>query len=350
MTVIRLLSALLGISLVVLSFFWAMRILMVKATDPPRLARIVFDAVRNVMYLLGVIMRSPTRRQQIWTLYVPVSLLAIIAVSLVQIVSGYTLIFYGISNDTLATAYTNSVSSLSVLGFGGLPPTQVQSTIALVEAFTGPVLVALLISYLANMTSSLGQRQVQLRTINAEVGSAISGPDLLERAAAGPGLAALSTVWKDWTAEFRALEQSYDTVEGYLLLFGLSMHELWLTDAVTVLDAANLRNAAIDSPDDPQATRCLDAGPSALGLVVDHFQHFVLALHAPQPLPVLTRRDFDDLCDMLETAQVATVADRDSAWRQFEDRRQTYGDSVERLHHMALSAPFGRRLTDTKSG
>jgi hypothetical protein len=344
-TVIRILAALFGIGLAIVSFFWAMRILMVKSAEPPRMAHVVFDGVRNVMYLLGAITRNPTRRQQIWSLYVPVSLLAIIAVTLVEIVVAYTLIFYGISNDDLSTSYTNSISSLSVLGFGGLPSTQVQRTLALAEAFTGPVLVALLITYLATMTSSLGQRQVQLRTINAEIGSASSGQDLLERAAVGPGLSALSAVWKDWTAEFTSLEQSYDTVEGYLLLFGLSMHGQWITDAVTVLDAANLRNTAIDLPDDPQAARCLDAGPSALKLVVANFQHFVLSLDAPQPLPVVTRGEFDDLCSKLQEAKVPVVANRDTAWRQFEDRRKTYGDLVDLLHRKVVAISFGRGFT-----
>lgn len=338
---IRLLLALTGAGIVIISFFWGMRILMVKATDPPHLARLVFRGVRNVMYGAGMLARDPRRRQQIWALYVPVSLLAIIAVSLALIVVGYTLIFFGVSQDTLSASYTNSVSSLSVLGFGGLPTTLPQRTLALIEAFTGPVFVALLIAYLANMTSTLSQSQAHLRTVAIEIGRVSSGPELLVRAARGPGLAALSTIWKDWATEFVWAEESYDTVEGYLQLFALSMHDRWLGEARIVLDAANLRNAVLDLPDDPQAARCLSEGARALDHIVAHYHHFVLSFHTPSPSPPLTRGQFEDVCNELSAAMLPTVADRDAAWQTFEDRRQTYASPLDRLNQM-MDKPASR--------
>src|SRR6185312_3426821 len=111
-------------------------------------------------------------------------------------------------------------------------------TLALAEAFTGPIFVALLITYLAGINSSVSQRQAQLRTIEVKVGSAKSGPDLLERALAGPGLTALTTIWQDWTQEFVLGKAAFPTVEGYLLIYSPGMHDQWVADAETVLDAA----------------------------------------------------------------------------------------------------------------
>jgi hypothetical protein len=173
--------------------------------------------------------------------------------SVAEILVGYTLIFYGVSSDSLRTSYINSVSSLSVLGFGGLPAPLLQATIALAEAFTGPNFVALLITNLANVYSSLNQERTRLRAIEVQVGHARSGPDLLERAGKGPGLAALSAVWMNWVAEFEQIEESYDTVEGYLLISVPSMQNRWVSGVETVLDAANLRNTVLDLPHDPQA-------------------------------------------------------------------------------------------------
>lgn len=253
MTVLRLLAALGGVILIVLAFAWAIQVLTVKNAEPPPLARLVFRGVRSVMYALGNVAILRQRRQQIWALYVSVSLLAIVGIAVGQILVGYTLVFYGVSSDDLSASYINSVSSLTVLGFGGLPGTLAQATIALAEAFTGPISVALLISYLANMNSSVSQRQSELRSIEVKVGAAKSGPGLLERALDGPGLSAMTEIWQDWTREFVQAKASASTVAGYLLVYSPGMHSRWATDAQAVLDAASFRNSVFDLPHDPEA-------------------------------------------------------------------------------------------------
>lgn len=327
----RLLALFAGIILIVLAFGWAMQVLTVKNAEPPPLARLVFRGVRSVMYAIGSLKVLSQRRQQIWSLYVSVSLLSIIAIAVAQILVGYTLVFYGVSTDDLRQSYVNSLSSLSVLGFGGLPGTLVQATVALAEAFTGPIFVALLIAYLANMNSSVGQRQSQVRSIEVKIGAAETGPQLLERALAGPGLAAMTSVWQDWTQEFVLAEASFATVEGYLLVYSPGMHVRWVADAQMVLDAANLRNAVFDLPDDPEAARCLEEGSAMLKEGVTQSDHALLHLRHPRPQGAVTRAQFDRACADLGNASVPLKQDQDAAWATFTQERARYEDSIRQL-------------------
>jgi hypothetical protein len=331
---VRVLAALGGLILIVLAFSWAMQVLTVKNADPPLLARLVFRGVRSVMYAVGNMVALRRHRQRVWSLYVLVSLLTIVTIAIVQILIGYALVFYGISNDTLRESYVNSVSSLSVLGFGGLPHTLAQSTLALAEAFTGPIFVALLITYLAGINSSVSQRQAQLRTIEVKVGQANSGLDLLERALAGPGLVALTAVWQDWTQEFVLGKAVFPTVEGYLLIYSPGMHDKWLADAESVLDAANLRNSVFDLPRDPDATRCLQEGPVMLSEAVTRTDHALLHFRHSRAHEKVTRTQFEQACDALARAGAPIVADRDAAWTAFAASRATYEDSIDRLSRM----------------
>ncbi|MFT4040547.1 MAG: hypothetical protein QM692_20370 [Thermomicrobiales bacterium] len=331
MTPLRMLATLGGVSLIVLAFGWAMQVLTVKGAEPPPMARLVFRAVRSVMFALGNLPLFGKRRQQIWALYVSVSLLTIVALAIAQILAGYTLVFYGVSADSLRTSYINSISSLSVLGFGGLPSTLTQSTLALAEAFTGPIFVALLISYLANMNSSVSQRQSQLRTIETRIGAVASGPELLERAVKGSGLATATIVWQDWTREFVQARAALTTVEGYLLAYSPGMHVRWVADAQTVLDAANLRNTAFDLPADPEATRCLAEGADTLQGMATHLDHPMLRLRRPRHTTTVTREQFDRACDDLARANAPVTADHDAAWAKFQQERTTYEGTVRQL-------------------
>ncbi len=331
MTAIRLLATVGGAALVVAAFFWAMQVLAVKNAEPQRLARLVFQGVRTLMLAAGKAVANPQRRQEIWALYVTVSLLAIVAIAIAQILVGYTLMFYGISTDDMRASYINSVSSLSVLGFGGLPRTLPQSTLALAEAFTGPIFVALLIAYLTNLNSTVSQRQAQLRTIEVKVGAAETGSELLTNALAGPGWPAMTAIWQDWTQEFVQIRASFPTVEGYLIHFSPGLHNQWLADALAVLDAANLRNSALALPADPDAARCLDEGATTMQEMSGSSQHALLRhKHTPASVEV-TRSAFDRACADLAKAGAPLAPDRDAAWSAFQQERAAYEQAAIRV-------------------
>lgn len=327
-------SAIVGIVMVITIFYWAMRILMVPSATTPRGARIIFRSVRNVVHLAGTIERVQERRRQLWALYVPVSLLAIIAWTLAVTTVGYTLTYYGVSNDSIHQSYVNSVSSLAVLGFAGEPSTLLQTTLVLVEAFTGPIMVALLITYLASTNRSFNQHEVELSEMDKEVGNVTTGPALLAGAATGDGVESLSDIWKSWGVEFKRMQANYDTVQGYLLLFAPSMHTHWVTNALVVLDAANLRNHVLNMPVDADADLCLTSGAGAMSQSADQFHHRVVAFrHRTGPVDV-THDQFTQACAILTKAGVELKSDLEAAWTSFSTCRESYAQPVYKLAQM----------------
>ena len=337
--VIRVGSTIVGTVMVVFIFYWAMRLLMVPTATAPYGARVIFRMVRNLMHVIGAFERVQAHRRQLWALYVPISLLAIIAWTLGITLIGYTFIFYGISTDSLHVSYVNSVSSLSVLGFGGEPSTLVQTTVALIEAFTGPIIVALLITYLATMNSSFNQHQLRLHQMDQEIGTVTSGPDLLVREANGPGIDTMSSAWRMWSSEFAAMEANYDTVQGYLLLFAPSMQAHWVTDALIVLDAANFRNNVFAMPPDPDAEGCLTHGTAAISLSVSAFHHHVISFHHATDASDVTFEQFKEACAKLTAAGVPVRADLDAAWDTVRTRRAGYVGPVRKMAEM-MEAPL----------
>ena len=336
---IRWISAIVGVVLVVSIFYWAMRILMVPTASTPHGARLIFRSVRNVMHLVGSFDRVQGRKRQLWALYVPISLLAVIASTLTVTLIGYTLIFYGVSQDSLRISYVNSVSTLSVLGFAGEPSNVLQTTLTFAEAFTGPIMVALLITYLATMNASFNQRQLQLQQMDREIGNVTSGPDLLVREANGAGIDALSATWKTWASEFALMEANYDTVQGYLLLFAPSMRTHWVTDALVVLDAANIRNNVLAMPVDADADGCLTHGTAAISLAVNAFHHHVISFRQTTGAPEVTHEQFQEACTDLAAAGVPLRSNLDEAWQTFRLRRGTYVEPVRKLAEM-MEAPL----------
>ncbi len=336
---IRILAAIIGLIMVIGIFYWAMLVLMVPTATMSPGVRIVFRSVRNVMRMIGLIRRSDRPRRQLWALYVPVSLLGVIATTLAVTAVGYTLIFYGISRDTLHVSYVNSVSSLSVLGFGGEPSTLLQTTLALIEAFTGPIIVALLIAYLATMNSAFNQRQRRLEQMDEALGGVTTGPQLLEQMTKSGTPDDLVAIWKTWAAAFSNMAANYDSVQAYLLLFAPSMHTHWVTDALIVLDGANFRNNVLDQPVDPDAADCLTQGTLAITNAANTFHHHVITFHREDAAPDVTQDQFRQACTALTAAGLTLKSDLDAAWQAFRHQRSAYAVSVHKLAQM-MDAPI----------
>ncbi len=337
MDVVRFVSAVIGLLTILATFYWAARILMVKGTDPPLLARFIFRACRNALHFIGNQMSSADKRRELWALYIPVSLLTVLGCSIAIATLGYTLLLYGVTQNSMRTAYVNSVSSMSVLGIGGQPKTLLETTIAGIEAFTGPTFVALLVAYTVTIYSAYSDHRVQLDAMDAALQGNQDGVALLISAARGPGLDALDPIWRDWIAEFEQIEKIYRTVDGNLLLFAPNMSRHWSVDAPMVLDAAALRNSLVSGPLDTNAAECVDKGAGAIAHLAQHYRHRVISLRTYQERPTVARREFDSCARSLEEAGVGVAPDLDRAWQHFQETSGRYNQHVALLTRMLPS-------------
>ncbi len=334
MDLTRFVSAVAGLAIIFSTFYWAARILMVKGTDPPYVARFIFRASRNALHFTGNLMPNAEKRRELWALYIPVSLLGILACSLAIATLGYMLLLYGVTQNSMRTAYENSVSSMSTLGIAGEPKTLLETTIAGIESFTGPTFVALLIAYTVSIYSAYGSHRQQLDEMDALLKGNVDGVNLLLSAARGEGIDTLDGIWAAWIDEFQDLEKTYRSVDGYLLQFAPNMSHHWSVDAPMVLDAAALRNSLVEGVPDPQAADSIAWGSSAIAHLAQHYQHRVISLGTFPERPRIERPDFDSCARSLAEAGIAISPNLDTAWREFESLRSRYAPQVTQLTRM----------------
>jgi hypothetical protein len=335
---VRFIAVIAGLALVISSFYWTAQVMMVRGAEPPYFARIMLRGARNLLHLASSIRPNPTRQHNLWALYVPFSLISIVVLSLIMACLGFALFIYGITSNSARLALENSISAMSVLGFAGLPPTLRETIVAGFEAFTGPIFVALLIGYIVNIYAAYSQQRDRVSDMDAKLEGNSSGLDLIENAAAGPGLDSLSVVWTAWADEFGDIEHRYRTVDGYLLIFAPVMTKHWSTDAVMVFDAANLRNTLVALPPDSEAARCLDVGSVAIGHIANHYGHRIYSFRRPQEPRTITLQEFERCASRLRGLGVPIAADVLGAWEKFGQMRESYAPATYRLQRMQSAA------------
>lgn len=334
---VRLIAAIVGLAVIVSSFYWTAQVMMVRGAEPPYFARIILRGARNLLHLASTIRPNPNRQRNLWALYVPFSLISIVVVSLTLACLGFAIFIYGITSNTPRVALDNSISAMSVLGFAGLPPTLRETIVAGFEAFTGPIFVALLIGYIVNIYAAYSQQRDRSTAMDVKLNGNSDGVELIESAAAGPGLDSLTSVWSEWADEYVDIEQRYRTVDGYLLIFAPVMTKHWSTDAVMIFDAANLRNSLV-APPDSEAARCLDVGSIAIGKIANHYGHRIYSFHRPSEPRSITQDEFARCAERLRDLGIPVAADVQAAWNQFSQVRESYAPATYRLQRMQSAA------------
>ena len=114
----------------------AIRTFVLPRATPVILTYLVFRSVRVVFNLFSRPARTYEQRDRVMALYAPVALLAIPTVSLLLIIAGFTVAFYGLDHDGWRDAFTTSGSSLLTLGFER-PPSTPGVMLAFLEATIG---------------------------------------------------------------------------------------------------------------------------------------------------------------------------------------------------------------------
>ena len=164
MTVLHILSLLLGIVLVLSIVGSALKTVVLPQGGFPRLSQAVFALVYRLL-----VHRYPnrSRAKALQALYAPVALVSLPLVWMLLMVVSFTFVFWGTGSLSLQKAFEISGSSLTTLGFSK-PSGTGRIWIAIIEATIGLGLVALLISYLPTIFSAYNGREkgiIRLRPV-----------------------------------------------------------------------------------------------------------------------------------------------------------------------------------------
>jgi hypothetical protein len=315
----------LGVILLLLVLDSALRTFVLPRGEAPTMTRAVFIGVRWVFNRIAGMFHTYDGRDRVMALYAPIGLFVLPLVWLLVSIFAFTAMFHALGVSGFVRAFEMSGSSLPTLGFVR-PPDLATSILAFVEAILGLAVLALLISYLPTIYGAFSRREVLVAQL-ASYAEPPSGVQILIRAHQMERFSLLDSLWVSWQQWFAEVEETHTSL-GVLSFFRSPLaRRSWITAAGAILDAASLRQAALDLPFDPEAGLCIRGGFVALREIGGYFDvPFDPDATYEDPISI-TKEEFLDACDELVTAGLPVREDREDAWKQFRGWRVNY-DSV----------------------
>ncbi len=329
---LALLSAGLGLGLVVIALLSAIRSFVLPRSAPDPITRLVFRGVRVLFQQALDRLSGFAAQDQLLALYSPISLLLLPFTWLTLVCLGYTGLFWAAGVRPVYDAFLESGSSLLTLGF--VPPTQTWWTVLLAfsEAALGMTLTALLISYLPTMYAAFSKRETAVSMLETRAGSPPSAVYLFELAYPLGRMDHLLELWREWEIWFAELDETHTSLAPLAFFRSPNPSLSWVTAAGAILDAAALYLSTLDYPRHAQPALCIRSGYLALRHICGFFEIPVPAdPHFPRDPISLTRAEFDEAVERLRTAGLPIKPDLDQAWSDFAGWRVNYDRSLVAL-------------------
>ncbi len=342
---IDILAVVSGIVIIIVSTGISIRTFMVPAGAPPLINRILFRFTQALFDLAIRPIRSDVRRQNILSLFAPVSLLLVLTFLLGMMGFGYMLALYGAGIKPMLRAFLFSGSALSTMGFESPGNNFWVIVLSAVEALTVVIIVALLIGYLPSIYSSYQQREQAVNTLDGLTGSQPDGIKVVDAYVNIFGPSRLGELWQIWLGWFADLATSGSTLSGELYLRSSRWDRSWISAAGAMLDAAALVDSSVDLSTDPGADRLVRLGSRSLRQVLEP-----LRLRCPeQPkwpeTPInITQQEFEDAYDHLQQSGLPMKPDKNVAWTTFAQHRVQYECPLMTLVRLK-KPPRGARWT-----
>lgn len=302
-----------------------------------RITRTVFITVRRILGRVAPPHLEYHRRDRVYAMQAPLSLVSLPLVWLLLVLGGFTLMQWAIQND-IREAFLTSGSSMLTLGFER-PARLSAAILTFVEAAIGLGLVALLISYLPTIYAGFSRRETQVALLEALAGSPPTPATLLARTHRIGYTDRLEEVWRTWQLWFADIEESHTSLAAVVFFRSPDPDRSWVTAAGCILDTAALVASTVDRPQSPEAQLCIRAGFVALRRITDFFGY----PHNPDPTPddpiSVSREEYDAVWQQLADAGLPLRPDREQSWRDFRGWRVNYDTVLRFLAGVTMAPP-----------
>lgn len=179
---------------------------------------------------------------------------------------GYGLMFYGLSSLSLSGALREAGSSLFTLGFS-VPASGAPTVLAFLSAGSGPLLIALLISYLPTLYGAFNRRETEVSLLAGRGGNLSWGPEILLRYQWAGLRSELGTLYQDWERLMADIAESHSSYTILVFFRSPDPRRSWVTSMIAVMDAAALELARLPSEASASARLVITGGASALNAI-----------------------------------------------------------------------------------
>ncbi|HEX6394795.1 MAG TPA: hypothetical protein VFZ97_15270 [Acidimicrobiales bacterium] len=335
-----------GVFLVVTAILSALR-----ATILPRSAqsRIVNSSVRVTRFafrLRAKRLESYEARDRAMAMLGPTSLLAVLAVWLILVMWGFTLMFFAITGGSFKFAVELSGSSVFTLGTSTGPGVWTK-LLTYTEAAVGLLVLTLLITYLPSIYAAFTRRESGVALLRVRLGAPPRAATMLIRyhQIEEPHYR-LNQVWQDWERWFGDVDESHSTFPILVFFRSPQPDRSWITVAGALLDAAAFWLSAVgDHPLDPDAQLCIRAGYIAFR----HISENLGISYDPNPDPddpiSITRDEWEKEFERMADAGMPMIADREAAWTAWKGWRVNYDRVLLELARV-VEAPLAPWISD----
>ena len=181
------------------------------------------------------------RRERVLSLFAPVLLLTLLTVAVAVQITGWGLVWWGLRATQPQLGLSDSVYYSGVVyftvGFGEIVPVTVAGRVcAVVEAFTGLLIIALSIGYLPALYGAYSQREQQLLRLDDASERQMSPASIVLEAQGD--VSRLDSFFADWERWVAAVLESHTSYP--MLAYFRSQHpgQSWVTALGLVTDAA----------------------------------------------------------------------------------------------------------------
>jgi len=292
--------------------------------------------------------RLGDRREGFLSLYAPLTLLTLLVLWLLGLLVGWSLV-YQADRSALrgGTGYVSllyySGTCLFTVGFGDILPTGAAvRMVAVAEAATGLITMALAIAYLPVLYAAYGRRESRLLTLDDPTGRRIEPTAVIRIWSPGGDVDRLYRFfgeWEGWTADILESHVSYP-----MLALFRSQHrgQSWITALGVVLDAAALTCAVVPGAELREPYFMYRRGRRAIHEIVRR-----LPQTSSQITP-LERHHFDVAYERVGLTGLPR-RDPDDAWARLQEYRSTYATSLQTLidYLLAPAGFWGHSAEDT---
>jgi len=297
-----------------------------------RIGRLYKTVGRLVDLLFGVAVHGVPgyeRRDGVLAFQAPVVLAGVLISWLLAYLVGFALVLWPAVGD-LAAALRESGSSLFTLGFastnrGG--PTAID----FMAGAGGLIVVALQIAYLPTLYSAFNRRETEVTLMAVRAGKPAWGPELLARSRftiTSEDLPNFYRQWERWAADVAESHSSYP-----ILLRFRSTHPMasWLIALLAVMDSAALFSAVAPDELPVQGRLCLAMGSRCLRQLAGTLGWPYDEDPRPDAGIALTRQEFDQGIERLQSVGFHMQRTPDEAWPHFQGWRVNYESIAYRL-------------------
>jgi hypothetical protein len=318
-----------------------------------QITRIFFIATWAPWVVMAEHARNKKVREQIYSVYGPLSLLLLLLLWALLLICGFGLFYFSMRSPfgdmmmhtgstwaQLGTDLYVSGTTLFTLGLGDVVPhSRLARAFIIFESGVGLGFVALVIGYLPVLYQAFSRREVSVALLDSRAGSPPNAAELLRRHSFEGGLDALTTLleeWERWAAEILESHISYP-----ILCYYRSQHDTqsWLSALVSILDTCALLISVIEGPSSRQAQLTFVMARHA---VIDIGQVFHVqekrAWQRRSEFDRLPQKDFFHLCEALGENHLRLCGDPAAARRlnTIRERYEPYAYALSEYLRMPL--------------